>query len=381
MSVPDIWDIVCIISGIFILYIITGYYFCVTLTDEKLLNLFSFPKRKIDNVVFINVDLFEIAVCCCLVIIFPILCISQINFGWSIAILIGIFVLLAFLQKSKLSPGNNFFYPLRKILSGINTLVYHFYPDNVKYYQKTYVANISPHESLRKKTMLKDIIHFGKETVKDILTAHVDVVDIDSRTPFSEVLRLIAQNKYSRIPVYSNTKDNIIGILYIKDLLPYLNKPANFHWQSLIRPYICVPETKKIDNLLHEFQAKKIHLAVVVDEYGGIAGVVTLEDIIEEIVGEINDEFDDDKNPYIKISNNTFIFDAKISLQDFCKIFNIDDTFFEEFGEDINTLASLVIDIIGDIPRKHQVVRYKLFVFEVLSNDERHISKIKVSRF
>lgn len=381
MSVPDILDIICILFSILALYIITGYYFSITLTDEKLLNLISFPRKRIDNIVFVNVDLFEIGFYCCLAIIFPLLCILQIHWGLSVAILIGISILLAFILTTPYYPGDKFFYPLRKLLSVINTLVYRLYPDNVKFYQKTYVANMFPNESLRKKTMLKDIIHFGKETVKDILTAHVDVVDIDSRTPFSEVLKVIAQNKYSRIPVYSNTKDNIIGILYIKDLLPYLNKPANFHWQSLIRPYICVPETKKIDNLLHEFQSKKIHLAVVVDEYGGIAGVVTLEDIIEEIVGEINDEFDDDKNPYIKISSNTYIFDAKISLQDFCKTFNIDDTFFEEFGEDINTLASLVIDIIGDIPHKHQVVRYKLFVFEILSSDERHISKVKVTRF
>jgi CBS domain containing-hemolysin-like protein len=231
----------------------------------------------------------------------------------------------------------------------------------------------------RKETMLKGIVQFAGETVKDIMTSRLDVLDLDITTPFSQVVRLISEDNYSRIPVYSGNKDNIVGVLYIKDLLPYLGKSDKFRWSFLVRPQLCVPETKKIDNLLREFQQKKIHIAVVVDEYGGVSGIVTLEDIIEEIVGEINDEYDDVNNPYITLGNNTYVFDAKTPLPDFSKLFDLQPGFFDEASDDADTLAGVLLEIHGDLPEKHQTITYKQFVFEILGVDERRITKVKVS--
>ena len=164
------------------------------------------------------------------------------------------------------------------------------------------------------KSMLQGIIRFGDETVKEIMTSRKDVVDIDIKSPFSKVISSIVDNNYSRIPVYQDNTDNIRGVLYIKDLLLHIGKPDSFRWQSLIRPPYFVPETKKIDDLLREFQNNRIHIAIVVDEFGGTSGIVTLEDVLEEIVGEIRDEYDEDEKTYRRINNNTFIFDGKTRL-------------------------------------------------------------------
>ena len=159
--------------------------------------------------------------------------------------------------------------------------------------------------------MLQGIIRFGDETAKEVMTSRQDIIDLDIRCSYEDVLKCIVDNNYSRIPVYQDNQDNIRGVLYIKDLLPHLSKPTNFRWQSMIRPPFFVPETKKIDDLLREFQENKMHIAIVVDEFGGTSGLVTLEDILEEIVGEINDEFDDDKSFYRKLSTNEYIFEGK----------------------------------------------------------------------
>jgi len=231
----------------------------------------------------------------------------------------------------------------------------------------------------RKEIMLKGIVQFAGETVKDIMTSRLDIQDLDVKTPFSKVIKLVSDDSYSRIPVYSESRDNIIGILYVKDLLPYINKPDKFHWSFLIRPYFCVPETKKIDNLLREFQSRKIHMAVVIDEYGGVSGLVTLEDIIEEIIGEINDEHDEEKDLFVSLGTNAYVFDAKISLFNFRKLFNLDSNYFDEIEGDSDTLAGLLLDIIDDFPHLHQSVKFRQFGFEILAIDERHIQKVKVS--
>lgn len=271
--------------------------------------------------------------------------------------------------------------PFIRTMTALGRSLSRLMPPTIRNFKaETRVAGISKHNNAdRKELMLKGILQFGKETVRDIMTSRVDVVDLDIKTPFSQVVRIIADDNYSRIPVFSGSRDNVVGILYIKDLLPYLDKPDSFRWSFLIRPNLCVPETKKIDNLLREFQERKIHIAVVVDEYGGVSGVVTLEDIIEEIVGEINDEYDDENNPYISLGNNSYIFDAKTSLQDFCKLFDLDTAFFDDVDGDSDTLAGLLLDLIGDFPQKHQKVSYRQFNFEILDVDERHISKVKVS--
>lgn len=168
-------------------------------------------------------------------------------------------------------------------------------------------------------SMLKGIIRFGDETAKEVMTSRQNIVDLDIRSSYPEVLKCIEENNYSRIPVYQDNTDNIRGVLYIKDLLPHLTKSSNFRWQSLIRPPYFVPETKKIDDLLREFQDNKVHIAIVVDEFGGTSGIVTLEDILEEIVGEINDEYDEEEKFYSKLNYNTFVFEGKTLLSDFCK--------------------------------------------------------------
>lgn len=227
--------------------------------------------------------------------------------------------------------------------------------------------------------MLKGIIRFGDETAKEVMTSRQNIIDLDIRSNYADVLKCIEDNNYSRIPVYQDNTDNIRGILYIKDLLPHLTKNSNFRWQSLIRPPYFVPETKKIDDLLREFQENKVHIAIVVDEFGGTSGIVTLEDILEEIVGEINDEYDEEEKFYSKLNYNTFIFEGKTLLTDLCRILNVDDEEFEEVEGDADTLAGLLLEIKGDFPSIHEKIDYKNYTFEVMNVEERRISKIKVT--
>ena len=227
-------------------------------------------------------------------------------------------------------------------------------------------------------SMLQGIIRFGDETAKEIMTSRQDIVDLDIRCSYDTVLKCIVENNYSRIPVYQDNQDNIRGVLYIKDLLPHLSKGSNFRWQSLIRPPYFVPETKKIDDLLRDFQENKVHIAIVVDEFGGTSGIVTLEDILEEIVGEINDEFDEDERNYTKLASNTYLFEGKTLLKDFLKILNLPDDEFDDIEGDADSLAGLLLEIKGDFPAVHEVLIYKDYKFEVLEIEERRISKVKV---
>ena len=228
-------------------------------------------------------------------------------------------------------------------------------------------------------SMLKGIIRFGDETAKEIMTPRQDFGDIDIKSTFPEVIKFVVDNNYSRIPIYQDNEDNIRGVLYIKDLLPYLGKPDNFRWQSLIRSTYFVPETKKIDDLMREFQENKVHIAIVVDEFGGTSGIVTLEDILEEIVGEINDEYDDDTKNYSKLNYNTYLFEGKTLLTDFCKDLNVDDDEFADVEGDADTLAGLLLEIKGDFPGMHEKIDYKNYTFEVMRIEERRISKVKVT--
>ena len=226
--------------------------------------------------------------------------------------------------------------------------------------------------------ILEGIIRFGAETAKEVMTPRLDVVDLEVSASFKEVLNFVVENGYSRVPVYEDSRDNIKGILYIKDLLPHLKKDDSFKWQNLIRPAYFVPETKMIDDLLRDFQANKIHIAIVVDEFGGTSGIVTMEDIIEEIVGEINDEYDDDERSYVKINDRTYVFEAKTLLSDFYKIVKVDTDSFEDIEGDADTLAGLLLEIKGEFPKLHEKLEYDRFQFEVLEMDARRILKIKV---
>ena len=226
--------------------------------------------------------------------------------------------------------------------------------------------------------ILEGIIRFGGETAKEVMTPRLDMVDLDIASSFKEVLDCVVENGYSRVPVYEDSRDNIKGILYIKDLLPHLKKNEDFHWQNLIRPAYFVPETKMIDDLLRDFQANKIHIAIVVDEFGGTSGIVTMEDIIEEIVGEINDEYDEEERSYVKINDHTYVFEAKTLLSDFYKVMKVDTDTFEDIEGDADTLAGLLLEIKGEFPKLHEKLEFGHFSFEVLEMDARRILKVKV---
>ncbi len=226
--------------------------------------------------------------------------------------------------------------------------------------------------------ILEGIIKFGNIQVNYIMTSRVDMVDVDIKTNYKQLLEIIIQSGYSRIPVYSGTRDNIKGLLYSKDLLPHLDKAANFRWQSLVRQAYYVPETKKIDDLLNEFQEHRVHLAIVVDEYGGTSGLITMEDILEEIVGNISDEYDVDEELFTKIDNHTFVFEAKIQLNDFFKIAEIEEEDFVKVTEDVETLAGMILELKGEIPSKNERIDYGRYVFEIVAADNRRIKKVKL---
>ena len=240
--------------------------------------------------------------------------------------------------------------------------------------------DITEHESKEEeRRILRSIVEFGNTDVKEIMKSRVDVLAIDKKEEFSSVLKIIVSSGYSRIPVYEEQFDNVLGILYIKDLIPHLDKGDDFDWQSLCRTTYFVPETKMINDLLKEFQVKKNHLAIVVDEYGGTSGIVTLEDVLEEIVGEINDEFDVDDNIYSKLDANNFIFEGKISLIDFLKIVKGEIDFFDELKGESDSLAGLVLEVKGKIPKIGEVCKIPPYIMVVESADLRRIKRLKVT--
>ena len=227
--------------------------------------------------------------------------------------------------------------------------------------------------------MLQGIVRFGDETVREVMTSRQDIVALNINSPFSDVLKSIVENNYSRIPIYQNNDDNIKGVLYIKDLLPHLAKPTSFKWQTLMRPPHFVPETKRLDDMMKDFKENKVHIAIVVDEFGGTSGLITLEDILEEIVGEINDEYDEEDTNYSKLNYNTYVFDGKTLLSDVTKILEVDDDYFSEIEGDADSLAGLLLEIKGDFPTMHERIEYRNFMFEILKVDGRRISKVKIT--
>ncbi len=226
--------------------------------------------------------------------------------------------------------------------------------------------------------ILKGIVNFGNTNVNEIMRSRIDVTAIDIKSGFSRIIPVLIESGFSRIPVYSGSFDSVKGILYAKDILPYTGYPDNFKWQSLLRPPYFVPETKKINELLKEFQLKKIHMAVVIDEYGGTSGIITLEDILEEIVGEITDESDEDETMFRKINDTTFIFEGKILLNDFFKIIDVEEDPFEDVRGESETLAGLILELTGEIPQKGQTITYNNFLFKIESADKRRIKEIRV---
>ncbi len=226
--------------------------------------------------------------------------------------------------------------------------------------------------------ILKGIVNFGNTNVSAIMCPRIDVTTLDIKSGFRSIIPVIIDSGFSRIPVYSISFDKVKGVLYAKDVLPYINNPDSFKWQTLLRQPYFVPETKKINDLLKEFQIKKIHMAIVIDEYGGTSGIVTLEDILEEIVGEITDESDEDQILYRKLDDSSFIFEGKILLNDFYKIVGVDEEIFEQVRGESETLAGLILEMTGEIPEKNQIIRHENFKFRIESADRRRIKEIRV---
>ncbi|XOV92568.1 MAG: gliding motility-associated protein GldE [Bacteroidota bacterium] len=229
------------------------------------------------------------------------------------------------------------------------------------------------------KGMLKGIVNFSTLSVKQVMKSRIDITAVDIETDFHELMDQINKTGYSRIPVFNETVDKIEGILYIKDLLPHLEMEEDFHWQSLLRPGFFVPESKKIDDLFKDFQEKQVHMAIVVDEYGGTSGLITLEDVIEEIVGEINDEFDEESDiAYNKLDNNTFVFEGKTSLNDFCKITSQDIQEFESIKSESESLGGLLLEINNKLPNAGEKIKFKNFLFTIVAVDNKRIKRVRV---
>lgn len=227
--------------------------------------------------------------------------------------------------------------------------------------------------------ILKGIVKFGHTDVKQIMKPRMDVTAFEYNTNYKKLLAELTSFGFSRVPVYKDSLDNISGVLYAKDLLPYINEKDDFNWQKNIRPPFFVPENKKIDDLLREFQFKKIHLAVVVDEYGGTSGIVTLEDVIEEIVGEINDEFDDDDLVYSKLDDHNYVFEGKAHLNDVYRILEIDGEVFEDAKGEADTLGGLLLELERRIPKKGEKIRFENMLFTIESADNRKIKRVKIT--
>ncbi len=236
------------------------------------------------------------------------------------------------------------------------------------------------HTTEEEKNILKGIAKFADIETSEIMKVRMDIVAVDINTSFFKLIETISVSGFSRIPVYEESIDKIKGVIYIKDLLPFLNNSDDFNWSTLLRSPFYVPENKHINELLDEFRHKKIHLAIVVDEYGGTSGIITLEDVLEEIVGEISDEFDvyDDDIDYEMINDTTYIFAAKTSIIDFCKVLKINDEIFYEVGGDFDSIAGLFLELYGNIPKKGTRVVHHNFIFTVESLDNRRIKKLKI---
>lgn len=278
-----------------------------------------------------------------------------------------------------------FFKPLSYILVNSTTLIDKKVGkkgQSISYSELSDAIEITVDESapIEEKKILKGIATFGEKEASEIMQSRVNVTAIEEKISFQEVIKIVIDSGFSRIPVYKESFDHVIGVLYIKDLLPYSKAKENIDWLSLIRPAIFVPENKRINVILQEFRDKKIHLAIVVDEYGGTSGIITLEDIIEEIVGEISDEFDKEMQQFKfkRISDKSYLFEAKTPLNDFCKILDIDDDFFDEVRGESDSIGGLILELEGEMPEKGRKVTYKQFEFEIVNVDSRKINEVKV---
>ena len=289
----------------------------------------------------------------------------------------------AAMASAPLKAAVKIFSPLTALLVRSTSLVNKVVPsqtEELSVDDLTRALEVSEVKNPDEKELLEGILSFGDKTVSDIMRPRVDVVDIDQDDDFDEVVRKVIETGYSRMPVYEETPDNIKGILYAKDLLPYIgNRDNTFKWQTLMRPAYFVPETRMLDDLLEDFRRKKMHMAIIVDEYGCTQGIATLEDVLEEIVGEINDEYDTEEKFYNRISKDTWIFDGKTLLSDFARTLDIDEEELGEHAEEAETIAGFLLDLKGDFLKEKEVVNYGRFTFTVVKVIKHRIAKIKIT--
>ncbi len=268
---------------------------------------------------------------------------------------------------------------LVKSMGGLNRHLADKMTDDVTMDDLSDALKVTTQVHTDEKKMLEGIIEFGDKTVKDAMTTRSEMVTIDVDMPFSKVLTMVVDQKYSRMPVIEETEDHIKGILYIKDLLPYLSRDDKFQWQTLIREPYYVPENKPIDDLLDDFRQKRLHMAIVVDEFGGTSGLITMEDVLEEIVGEIHDEYDEDKQTWQKVNQKEWIFEARTSLTDFCKVTGLDqDDDLGEKADNCESIGGLLLEIKQNFPHVHEVIRFRGIEFTVLSMDKRRIDRVRI---
>lgn len=272
-------------------------------------------------------------------------------------------------------------YPLSIILikstNIVNKRLKKNYKNNISIEDLSQAIELASDDLKDDKEMLEDIVNSSNLDARDIMTSRVDVFAIEYNTKFEDVIKQAVESGFSRIPVYSDNLDYIKGMLYIKDILPHIDE-KDFDWHQLLRDQMIIPESKKINDILHDFQTKKLHIAIVIDEYGGVSGLVTLEDILEEFVGEIHDESDVDEQYFKKLGNRTYEFDAKTSIVDFCKIIDIDYDIFADVKGDSETLAGLILEVNQEIPAKDKKITIKDFEFTIISADERRIKKLRI---
>ncbi|MDE6322115.1 MAG: gliding motility-associated protein GldE [Muribaculaceae bacterium] len=290
--------------------------------------------------------------------------------GWALNSLPGINALLAI------------FSPLSSLLVKSNWLVNKVVTrraEKISTDELSQALELTSIQEGEQKDMLEGILKFGDTTASEIMTPRVDITDISIATPFDKVMEIVIESGYARIPVYENTQDDIKGILYSRDLLPYVDKlDPNFEWQKLIRKPYFVPESRQIDDLLEDFRKLKIHLAIVIDEYGGTQGIVTLEDVLEEIVGDIDDEYDDEEKTYKRLADNTYIFEGKTLLTDFFRITEQDPELYEPVAADCETLAGMLLAIKGDFPKEKEPLVYGRCRFLVLDVEHHRITSVRV---
>ncbi len=377
-----------------------------TKTDEKIIKLVNFPKRLLATLV-ISVNFLGIAI----VILNSTFIFGEEGlFNFSSSPLLGFIIQVVVVTFSILLIGEVTpkIYATQNPLSATRVLVYFvqflqglFYPvssflifstslldklikprsHNISVGELSQALELTNDKGIADEDhkILKSIVNFGNIDVKQIMKPRMDIAAFEMGIGYKKLLEDITACGFSRVPIYKEKLDNIAGVLYAKDLLPHLNESDNFNWQGIIRPPFYVPENKKLDDLLREFQHKKIHLAIIVDEYGGTSGIVSLEDVIEEIVGEINDEFDDDDLTYSKLDSNNFVFEGKAHLNDVYRIMEINGEAFEDAKGEADSLAGLIIEIEGRIPTKNERIKFKNLLFTIESADNRKIKRVKIT--